>query len=164
MERLGILAKHGLTRPYGERDPVHMELAALANAKERSKIRAGTSVASMTPAVKPKIQAAATGAFVNTGGLAELHPAEIVSPIGKFTDMLSKTAMGIAAPAMGGMNDESLGYLAAIVAGINKLVETGAEKPLAKREVKATPVPDFPGDPGIIFGGNYFPQKGRQWG
>lgn len=169
MERLGILAKHGLTRPYGERDPVHMELQKYANAKERSKIRAGstpTSVASMAPSVKPKIQAAATGAFVNTGGFAELHPAEIVSPIGKFTEMLSKTAMGMAAPVMGGMGDESTKYLIAIAAGINKLVaaESSGDSGSPKREARVTPVPDFPGDPGVIFGGNYFPQKGRQWG
>lgn len=166
MERLGILAKHGLTRPYGERDPVHMELAKLATAQKRAEIRSGkipaATVASTSP--KPRLKAAADGAFTRTAGFAELHPAEIVSPIGKFTEMLSKTAMGMAAPVMGGMGDESTKYLAAIVAGINKLVETGTAKPLSPREVKATPVPDFPGDPGTIYGGNYFPQKGRQWG
>jgi hypothetical protein len=170
MERLGILAKYGLTRPYGEKDPVHLELAKYANAKERSKIRSGktpssTAVASYAPPPKPKIKAAATGAFTKTGGIAELHPAEIVSPIGKFSEMLSKTALDMASPAMSGMNDQSVGYLAQIASGINKLVDAGSKTPASTaREIKATPIPDFPGDPGIIYGGNYFPQKGRQWG
>lgn len=167
MERLGILAKHGLTRPYGEKDPVHMELAKYASAQERAKIRAGkipSAAVASAPSPKPKVQAAAMGAFTKTGGLAELHPAEIVSPIGKFTEMLSRTAMGIAAPVMSGMGDESTKYLAQIATGINKLVETGEKTPATAREVKATPIPDFPGDPGTIYGGNYFPQKGRQWG
>lgn len=167
MERLGILAKHGLTRPYGEKDPVHIELAKYASAQERAKIRAGkipSAAVASAPSPKPKVQAAAMGAFTKTGGLAELHPAEIVSPIGKFTEMLSRTAMGIAAPVMSGMGDESTKYLAQIATGINKLVETGEKTPATAREVKATPIPDFPGDPGTIYGGNYFPQKGRQWG
>lgn len=171
MERLGILAKHGLTRPYGEKDPVHMELAALANAKERAKIRAGktpTSVASVLPPAKPKLQAAATGALVNRGGALEVHPAEVVSPISKFTEMLSKTATGMAAPAIAnnGLGPDVIKYLSMIATSINKLVESDAKGETSSSTKRAAnpPVPDFPGDPGVIFGGNYFPQKGRQWG
>jgi hypothetical protein len=120
-----------------------------------------------TQRASPPPPPAALGAFVQKGGRAELHAAEIVSPISKFTDMLSKTAMGLAQPAVTAaaapsmMEGKAIEYLAAIAVGINKLTNVkGSEQPTPNNPA----VPDTPGDPGIIFGGNYFPQKGRQWG
>jgi hypothetical protein len=169
MERLGILQKYGLKRPYGEKDPVHVELARLASSQKRAEIRAGQSVAS-TPVIRaPR---AAAGAMVNRGGMLEVHAAEIVSPISKFTDMLSRTASKMATPILAtqsSMDGEAIGHLAAISSGIGKLVSSSKEdksqSTYADRASGAQnyPVPDFPGDPGVIFGGNYFPQKGRQW-
>ena len=113
---------------------------------------------------KPKAE---FGAFVKKGGEALLHPAEIVSPISKFTEMLSKTATNLAQPAVTAaaapsmMEGKAIEYLAAIAVGITKLTTKGGlEQPAPNNPA----VPDTPGDPGIIFGGNYFPQKGRQWG
>jgi hypothetical protein len=115
-------------------------------------------------AKKPKAE---FGAFVKKGGEALLHPAEIVSPISKFTEMLSKTATNLAQPAVTAaavpsmMEGKAIEYLAAIAVGITKLTNT---KGLEQSAPNNPSVPDTPGDPGIIFGGNYFPQKGKQWG
>lgn len=143
------------------------------------------------------IPGAAVGGLLKKGGLAELHPAEIVTPIDKFIDMVVKSATAIAKPEIKAISkgkDASLSssvkpiadralnpditanvdpkivsYLASISTGIDKLIsvysvkDTTDTKSNTNSNVKATPVPDFPGDPGLIFGGNYFPQKGRQW-
>jgi len=160
MARLGILKKHGLTQPVAG-DPVHLELAKLANAEKRSEIRRTVAQVDNTP----KVKAAATGGLVNIPGRVDVHAAEIISPIGKFQDMLSKTAATAAQPAMmasSALDGKAVEYLSAISSGITQLISTKSKEPAP--QFNNSSIPDFPGDPGIIFGGNYFPQKGKQWG
>lgn len=154
LKRLGLLDKYGFSQPYGEKDPVHLELARYASAKERSRLRS-------------EAPRAAVGAMVRKSGMAEIHAAEIVSPIGKFTDMLSQTASNLAKPVVekGAVFDASaMKHLATIAQGINKLIEvTAAGNVPDKGKSRPSTIPDMPGDPNTVFAGNYFPQKGSQW-
>lgn len=110
---------------------------------------------------------AAMGAMVRKSGLAEIHAAEIVSPIGKFTDLLSQTASNLARPVVekGAVFDaNAMKHLATIAQGISKLIEvTAAGNVPDTSKSRPSTIPDMPGDPNMIFAGNYFPQKGSQW-
>ncbi len=192
MDRLGLLKKHKLARPVAN-DPVHLEMAEytghrghvalrkklaqeeadrkkqqVAANKPKPQVAANKPKPQVAAAGKPKVPMAATGAFVKKEGAVHLHPGEIVSPIGKFTDMLAKTATNVAQPiatsavqssGIGGSDAEVVKYLAAIAQGIQKIVGmNGTNQSIQK------PVPDAPGDPSVLYAGNYYNQKGSQWG
>ena len=192
MDRLGLLKKHKLARPVAN-DPVHLEMAEytghrghvalrkklaqeeadrkkqqVAANKPKPQVAANKPKPQVAAAGKPKVPMAATGAFVKKEGAVHLHPGEIVSPIGKFTDMLARTATNVAQPiatsaiqssGIGGSDAEVVKYLAAIAQGIQKIVGMNGNNQNSQK-----PIPDAPGDPSVLYAGNYYNQKGSQWG
>ena len=147
----------------GNAKPVQpQQVAARGNAKPK---QAQQQVAANVG--KPKLPMAAKGALVKTEGAVHLHPGEIVSPIGKFTDMLARTATNVAQPiatsaiqSSGGMaNGEITKYLATVVQCLQKIATMSGSDGKSQKAV-----PDGPGDPSVLYAGNFYNQKGKQWG
>jgi hypothetical protein len=147
---------------YKEETRTVVPTATPASADEMA--RSGVFTIGQAPASVPS---AADGAFINKGGIIQVHPAEIASPVSKLTDMVSRTTTSTTQPAAASspmMDGKVLEYLAAIVSGIKELVNNKGQTAVDGGNKYNPSIPDFPGDPGVIFGGNYFPQKGSQWG